>query len=129
MQTVCGEYHPEIASLYLNLGMMYQEVENHEAAVDALIQYANQTTYMFGENHIQTAQSNSALAQAYYRVQEFRKALQVQTKAYNVFKAILPEDNPYLKNAKDNLDIFLQLSVQFERAKTEKARTIGINNV
>lgn len=53
--------------------------------------------------------------------------MQTQTKAYNVFKAILPEENPYLKNAKDNLDIFLQLSVQFERAKTEKAKSIGVN--
>lgn len=53
--------------------------------------------------------------------------MQTQTKAYNVFKSILPEENPYLKNAKDNLDIFLQLSVQFERAKTEKAKTIGVN--
>jgi hypothetical protein len=66
---------------------------------------------MFGEGHVQTAQGNSALAQAYYRIQEFRKAVQAQTKAFNVFKTILPEDNPYLKNAKDNLDIFLQLSV------------------
>lgn len=107
LQTVCGEYHPEIASIYLNLSMMYQEIDKNEAAVDVLIQYASQTHYMFGDAHIQTAQANSALAQAYYRVQEFRKAVQTQTKAYNAFKAILPEDNPYLKHAKDNLDIFL----------------------
>ena len=32
MQTSVGENHPEIASIYLNLGMMYQEIENDEAA-------------------------------------------------------------------------------------------------
>lgn len=39
----------------------------------------------------------------------------------------MPEDNPYLRQAKENLDIYLQLSVQFERAKSEKAKTIGVN--
>ena len=53
--------------------------------------------------------------------------MQSQTKAYNVFKTILPEENPYLKAAKDNLDVYLQLSVQYERAKTEKAKLIGVN--
>jgi len=33
---------------------------------------------MFGKAHIQTAQANSALAQVYYRSQEFRKAVQTQ---------------------------------------------------
>jgi len=75
MQVACGEYHPEIANIYLNLGMMYQEVDNNEAAIEALSQYVQQNVQMFGEKHIQTAQANSALAQAYYRTQEFRKAV------------------------------------------------------
>lgn len=62
LQLSCGEHHPEIANIYLNLGMMYQEVDNQEAAADALTHYVNQNTYMFGENHLQTAQANSALA-------------------------------------------------------------------
>lgn len=29
LSLVAGDNHPEIASVYLNLGLMYQEVENH----------------------------------------------------------------------------------------------------
>lgn len=28
LSLVAGEIHPEIASVYLNLGLMYQEIEN-----------------------------------------------------------------------------------------------------
>jgi len=82
---------------------------------------------MFGENHVQTAQSNSALAQAQYRNKDFRKAVQTQEKTYNSLKNILPADSPYLKNAKDNFDTFLKMSVNYERVKNEKAKTIGTN--
>lgn len=36
MQIACGEYHPEIANIVMNLGMMYQEVDNNEAAIEFL---------------------------------------------------------------------------------------------
>jgi protein TIF31 len=32
MQLSCGEFHPDIANIYLNLGLMYQEMDNNEAA-------------------------------------------------------------------------------------------------
>lgn len=32
---VAGDNHPEIASVYLNLGLMYQEVENNQATIDS----------------------------------------------------------------------------------------------
>lgn len=41
LQLSCGEYHPEIASIYLNLGLMYQEVDNYEASIEALQHYVN----------------------------------------------------------------------------------------
>ena len=42
LQISVGEFHPEIASIYLNLGMMYQEIEKNEAALDAYTQYLKQ---------------------------------------------------------------------------------------
>jgi protein TIF31 len=62
MQLSCGEYHPDIANIYLNLGLMYQEMDNNEAAIEVFQKYVNQNNYMFGKAHIQTAQANSALA-------------------------------------------------------------------
>lgn len=28
LNLVTGDYHPEVASIYLNLGLMYQEIDN-----------------------------------------------------------------------------------------------------
>jgi tetratricopeptide (TPR) repeat protein len=41
LQLSCGEYHPEIANIYLNMGMMYQEVDNNEAAIEILQHYVH----------------------------------------------------------------------------------------
>lgn len=35
LNIVAGENHPEIASIYLNLGLMYQEVEQIQATIDS----------------------------------------------------------------------------------------------
>ena len=37
LQASIGEYHPEIASIYLKLGLVYQEVDNLDAALEAYI--------------------------------------------------------------------------------------------
>jgi hypothetical protein len=50
-----GEYHPEIANIYLNMGMMYQEAAKDEAALDAYQLYLKQHQYMYGEEHLNTA--------------------------------------------------------------------------
>lgn len=52
LQASIGEYHPEIASLYLKLGLVYQEVENLDATLEAYNQHLDQTHTMFGELHI-----------------------------------------------------------------------------
>ena len=35
LQASIGEYHPEIASVYLKLGLVYQEIDNMDAALEA----------------------------------------------------------------------------------------------
>lgn len=35
LSLVAGDNHPEIASVYLNLGLMYQEIDNQQATIDS----------------------------------------------------------------------------------------------
>ena len=55
---VAGQNHPEVASIYLNLGLMYQEVEQIEATVDSYQMSLAQNVAMFGEDNVQTASSH-----------------------------------------------------------------------
>ena len=52
LQIITGGIHPEIASIYLNFGVMYQETENHEAAVMSYINNLQQNISMLGEENI-----------------------------------------------------------------------------
>lgn len=67
LSLVAGDSHPEIASIYLNLGLMYQEVEQQQATVDAYAINLQQNIQMYGEDNIQTATSYQALGQACFR--------------------------------------------------------------
>jgi tetratricopeptide (TPR) repeat protein len=75
LQIVAGDYHPEIAQIYANLGLMYEEVDNHSASIDANQTSLQQLLMIYGEDSIQVAGSYQALAQSLSRQQEFRKAL------------------------------------------------------
>ena len=63
-----GEYHPEICNIYLNLGLMYQEIQAMQAALDVYQLHLEQTSHIFGDNHIQTASSHQAIAMCNYRM-------------------------------------------------------------
>lgn len=57
LSVVAGDNHPEIASIYLNLGLMYQEVDHQQATQDSYQVSLQQNINMYGEDNIQTASS------------------------------------------------------------------------
>lgn len=67
--------------------------------------------HMFGENHMQTASSYQAIALCFYRIQDFRKALENQEKAHDILKTIVPEDSQILTASKQQFDSYFRLSI------------------
>ena len=55
LKIACGDNHPDISSIYLNLGLMYQDFENFQAAIDCFLESLYRNISLFGENHIQVA--------------------------------------------------------------------------
>lgn len=72
---------------------------------------------MYGEDNLQTATSYQALGQAHFRAQDFRKAISAQESAFKIFKALFPENSPYIAQAKQQLDYYFRLSVSMEKQK------------
>ena len=62
------------------------------------------------------------MARAYFQSQDHRRALQSQESAHRLLQATLPENSPYIKQAKDQLDYFFRFSVQAEKMKTVKSQ-------
>ncbi len=55
LKVTCGENHPDISSIYLNLGLMYQDYENFQAAIDCFSESLYRNIQLFGEKHLQVA--------------------------------------------------------------------------
>ena len=50
---VCaGDNHPDLAAIYLNLALMYQDIENHHAAIDCFSQALHRNIDLYGEKHM-----------------------------------------------------------------------------
>ena len=51
LKIVCGDNHPDLASIYLNLGLMYQDCENLNAAIDCYMDSLYRSIDLYGEFH------------------------------------------------------------------------------
>jgi hypothetical protein len=122
LSLVAGDQHPEIASIYLNLGLMYQEVDQPLDTAEAYQNNLQQNIGMYGETNIQTASSFQTLGQINFQSQKFRKALNNQESAYKIFQKLFPENSPYIQQAKQQLDYYFRLSVSMEKHKQLQAK-------
>jgi len=84
LKTIAGENHPDIASLYLNTGLMLKDMDRIPEAVNYYKRSLQASVELFGEEHVQVANTYQAIAQAYYQMYEFRVALEHQQKAYKL---------------------------------------------
>ena len=55
LQTVVGDNHPDIAAISLNLGLMYQDVENHAASIECFKYSLKKNEAIYGHDHLQVA--------------------------------------------------------------------------
>ena len=117
LQLIAGDYHPEIAAIHLNLGLMYQEVDQAQATLECYNNSLQQNMHMYSEENIQTASSFQALAQSHFKLQDGRKGLAAQEKAVQLLQKILPAEANYVKQAKGQLDYYFRLSVDIEKRR------------
>lgn len=120
LQVVAGDCHPEIPSINANLGLMFEEVEQFRESIDAYQLCLQQLIGLYGKDSIQVAGSYQALAQAYSRQHDFKKAFNKQETALRILQKSLPADSPLLLSARKHLDFYLQQSVNAERQKKQK---------
>jgi protein TIF31 len=97
LNVVVGDQHPDISSLYVNLGLMYQDVDNHQAAIDCFFEALYRNIHLFGDKHMNVASCYQAIALAHNNIGDYRKALEYQEKAHKILVQIYPENDPYIK--------------------------------
>ena len=122
-EIVCGENHPEISAICLSLGFLYMEIDDSQSAVDCFKQALYRNISMYGEEHIQVANSYQIIANAYQNLELFRKALEYQEKSHEILSKIYKEDDTIIKNSLATIDQFTKLSVQKEMSKKVEQRS------
>ena len=51
LKIVGGEGHPDVANIYLNLGLMYQDFEKYQPAIDCFQESLKKTLELYGEKN------------------------------------------------------------------------------
>ena len=108
LQVVCGDNHPDISAIYLNLGLMYQDVDNYNAAIDCYMDSLYRNIALYGDQHIQVASCYQAIAHAYYLLQDFRLALEYQEKSHIIIKKLMPAESQYVIQSQNQLNQFMK---------------------
>ncbi len=83
----CGSSCPELASLYLNIGIIYNQKQDYELA----LQYLDFAESLFRASAIQTSQASSVynnIGNSYFGIKDWRKALQSYQKGILAKKAL-----------------------------------------
>lgn len=117
LSQVCGDNHPDISSIYLNMGLMYQDADMMDRAISAFKESLFRNMALYGECHLQVNTCYQAIAHAYYMHENFRMALEYQEKSVQVLKTLMSPESEFVVQAKRQLDQFMHLSVQQEKEK------------
>lgn len=73
----CGPDHPDVAATFINVAMMYQDINKMDTALRYLQEALKKNERLLGEEHIQTAVCYHALAIAWNCMGNYKLSLQV----------------------------------------------------
>lgn len=110
LQLMGGPRHPELANIYGRLAPLYEEVEEHQLALECLAKARTLTCDL-----LKNCFFNTALAEYFFRRQRYLEAVNYQMQTYAFLKELLPENDDRLNEAKTLLETYVR-----KKAETEK---------
>lgn len=131
-----GPRHVELASLYLRLSALYEEVNDLEASLRCL-----HLARELNNDMLKGAVYSSAIAEFYHRRGGIEQALMMQKQVHDMLKELLPETDERLVEAKASMETYQEqftkaveamrkeyLKQQVEEAKRLRALAAAGNN-
>ena len=94
-----GRAHPDVTTTFINVAMMYQDVEKIDVALRYLQEALTRTERLLGPQHTQTAVCYHALAIVFHCVGNYKLAIQHERNTYQIFKHNLGEDDRRTRHA------------------------------
>jgi tetratricopeptide (TPR) repeat protein/predicted Ser/Thr protein kinase len=89
-----GPEHPEVARIFSNLGVFYNELGKNESSIQASLRGLAIRQKLYGPGHPELAKSYNTLANAYSDLRRFEEAQIYQERAYAIFRDSYGPDHP-----------------------------------
>lgn len=103
MLTVCGEKHPDMATLDANIGLVLYALRQYDLALSFLESSLRLHIMFHGEKAMKTALSYHLVARTQSSLGDFRSALKSEKETYAIYRGILGDHHDKTKESADCL--------------------------
>ncbi len=121
-----GTDHPNTATSYNNIGMVY----HHQGAYDQALEYYNKALEIkkkvLGENHPSTATSYNNIGMVYHHHGAYDQALECYNKALEIQKRVLGEDHPDTATSYNNIGLIYHHHGAYSQVLEYYNKALGI---
>ena len=102
--SVFGENHPDVASSYNNIGIVYYAMGDYSKALEYYEKDLKIGLSVLGENHPDVAKSYNNIGVVYGAMGDYSKALEYYEKSLRIRLLVLGEDHPKTKVVQENIE-------------------------
>ncbi len=115
-ERILGEEHPNTATSYNNLGLVYARQGEYKKAEELYKKALEISERILGEEHPSTATSYNNLGLVYARQGEYKKAEELYKKALEIRERILGEEHPSTAESYNNLAFVYARQGEYKKA-------------
>ena len=106
----------------MNLSLMYQESQQHQAALNCLYEALNRNIEIFGPNHVKVGITYQAIALSHFEIDDLKRAIEYQEKCAKILSESLKPDDMRIKEANAHL-------AKFKKTLEEKQKSQAVKNM
>ena len=125
-EKVLGEEHPNTATIYNNLAMVYNDRGEYEKAEELYEKSLRISEKVLGEEHPDTAASYNNLAEMYRIQGEYEKAEKLNEKSLRIREKLLGEEHPDTAESYNNLALVYRIQGEYEKAEKLNEKSLRI---
>lgn len=109
----------------MNLSLMYQESQQHQAALNCLYEALDRNIAIFGPNHAKVGITYQAIALSHYEIDDLKRSIEYQEKCCSILSETLKPEDPRVKDAAAHLAKFKKTLQEKQKSQTSKNVATG----
>lgn len=118
--------HPDVAGLYNDLGLVYEEQSKANEALGCHNEALNIRLALFGEQHPDVSNSYNSMASIYARYKMYDEAMRLYNKALEIRLAVLGENHDAVATVYNNIATIHANEGRYKEARENFTRALDI---